>query len=216
MEIFIDTANIEQIKEAAKLGVVDGVTTNPTLISRVQGSFTEILNQICKLVDGPISAEVVSLDAENMIKEARNLAKIHQNIVVKIPITKEGLQAVKVLEAEGIRCNVTLVFNSMQALMAAKAGASFVSIFVGRLDDAGHQGTDVVRESVVIFRNYDLKSRIIVASIRSPLHIVEAALAGADIATIPFKIIEQLVAHPLTDIGIERFSADWEKVKTRT
>ena len=216
MKFFIDTANIGQIKEAAKVGVLDGVTTNPTLISREQGSFLGILKQICKIFDGPISAEAISVDAEGMLDEARTLAKIHKNIVIKIPIIKEGLKAVKQLESEGIRCNVTLVFSSMQALLAAKAGASFVSIFVGRLDDASHVGIEVVRETAEIFRNYNLKSEIIVASIRNPLHVLEAALAGAHIATIPFKVIEQLVKHPLTDKGIDSFLADWEKVKIRS
>lgn len=215
MKIFIDTANLNEIKEAASLGILDGVTTNPTLIAREQGKFEDILKGICDIVDGPISAETVSLDTDGIIKEGKELHKIHENIVVKVPVTKDGLKAVKVLESEGIHCNVTLVFNSMQALLAAKAGASFLSVFVGRLDDASHDGLNSVRESVAIFDNYGIESEIIVASIRNPLHVVESALAGAHIATVPFKVIEQLAKHPLTDIGIKNFLADWEKVKNR-
>lgn len=215
MKIFIDTANIEEIKEAARIGIVDGVTTNPTLISREDGKFEDIVRQICETVDGPISAETVSQDADGIIKEGRELNKIHENVVVKVPLTKEGLKAVNILESEGIQCNVTLVFSSMQALLAAKAGASYISIFVGRLDDASQEGLDVVRETVAIFENYAFDTEVIVASIRNPLHVVESALAGADIATIPFKVIEQLAKHPLTDIGIKRFLDDWEKVKDR-
>jgi transaldolase len=215
MKFFIDTANIEEIKEAAKLGILDGVTTNPSLISKVPGKFEDILKAICEIVDGPVSAEVVSLDAAGMIKEGRELARIHKNIVIKIPITKEGLKAIKQLESEGIHVNVTLIFSATQALLAAKAGASFVSPFVGRIDDISYWGMDLVRDMATIFKNYDFKTEIIVASVRSPLHVVEAALTGAHIATIPFNVIEQLVKHPLTDLGIERFLADWEKVKSR-
>ncbi|HEX9972638.1 MAG TPA: fructose-6-phosphate aldolase [bacterium] len=215
MKFFIDTANIEEIKEAAKLGILDGVTTNPTLISKVQGKFEDILKSICEIVNGPVSAEVVSLNAEEMIKEGRELAKIHKNIVIKIPIIKEGLKAIKQLESEGIHVNVTLIFSATQALLAAKAGASYVSPFVGRIDDISYWGMDLVRDMAIIFKNYDFKTEIIVASIRNPLHVVEAALAGAHIATIPFHVIEQLVKHPLTDLGIERFLADWEQVKSR-
>ncbi|MCI0516117.1 fructose-6-phosphate aldolase [candidate division KSB1 bacterium] len=215
MKIFIDTANIQEIKEAAQLGLVDGVTTNPTLIAREPGKFEAILKQICEIVDGPISAETVSLDAEGIVKEGRVLHQIHENIVVKIPITKEGLKAVKILESEGIQCNVTLIFSSMQALLAAKAGASFISVFVGRLDDASHDGLEPIREIVTIFENYAIETEIIVASIRNPLHVVNSALTGADIATIPFKVIEQLAKHPLTELGIKAFLADWEKVKAR-
>lgn len=216
MKFFIDTANIKEIKEAAKLGVLDGVTTNPTLIAREQGTFKDIIREICEAVDGPVCAETVSMDTEGIISEGRNLAKIHKNIVVKVPITKEGLMAVKVLESEGIGCNVTLVFSSMQALMAAKANASFVCPFVGRLDDASHVGMELIQQIVDIYNNYDVKTQIIVASIRNPLHVVEAAMMGAHIATIPFKVIEQLVKHPLTDLGIKSFLADWEKVKSRS
>jgi len=216
MKIFIDTANVDEIKEAAQLGVLDGVTTNPTLLARERGrgkSFRQILEEICEIVDGPISAEVVSLDYSGIVKEARELAAIHKNIVIKIPVTKEGLKAAKTLEAEGIRTNVTLVFSPNQALLVAKAGASFVSCFVGRLDDISHVGMDVVRTIMQAYRHYDFSTQVIVASIRHPLHVVEAALAGAPIATIPFKVIEQMVKHPLTDIGIKRFAEDWEKVK---
>jgi len=216
MKFFIDTANIEEIKKAAKLGVLDGVTTNPTLIAKEQGSFTDIIKEICESVDGPVCAETIRLDTDGIIAEGRNLAKIHKNIVVKIPITKEGLMAVKVLQSEGIHCNVTLVFSSMQALLAAKANASFVCPFVGRLDDASHVGMELIQQIVDIYNNYDIQTQIIVASIRNPLHVVEAALMGAHIATIPFKVIEQLVTHPLTDKGIELFLADWEKVKARS
>lgn len=215
MKFFIDTANIEEIKEAAKLGVLDGVTTNPTLISKVPGKFEDILRAICEIVPGPVSAEVVSLDAEGMIREGRELAKIHNNIVIKIPITKEGLKAIRQLESEGIHVNVTLIFSATQALLAAKAGASYVSPFVGRIDDISYWGMDLVRDIAVIFKNYDFKTEIIVASIRNPLHVVEAALAGAHIATIPFNVIEQLVKHPLTDSGMTKFLADWEQVKNR-
>ncbi len=215
MKFFIDTADINEIKQAAELGVLDGVTTNPSLVSKVPGKFEEILRSICEVVDGPVSAEVVSLDAEGMIREGRDLAKIHKNIVIKIPISKEGLRAIKQLESEGIRVNVTLVFSATQALLAAKAGASFVSPFVGRIDDVSNEGMQLVHDILSIFDNYGFKTEVIVASIRNPMHVVTAALMGAHIATIPFKVIEQLVKHPLTDIGIERFLADWERVKSR-
>lgn len=215
MKFFIDTADINEIKQAAELGVLDGVTTNPSLVSKVPGKFEDILHSICEVVNGPVSAEVVSLDAERMIREGRELAKIHKNIVVKIPITTEGLKAIKQLESEGIRVNVTLIFSATQALLAAKAGASFVSPFVGRIDDISGEGMQLVHDIVTIFDNYGFKTEVIVASIRNPMHVVTAALIGAHIATIPFKVIEQLVKHPLTDVGIERFLADWEKVKNR-
>jgi transaldolase len=215
MKFFIDTANIDEIKEAASVGVLDGVTTNPTLISRENGNPTDILRNICEIVDGPISAEVVALDWENMVKEGKELAKIHDNIVVKIPMTKEGLKAVKALSSEGISTNVTLVFTGMQALLAARAGASFVSPFVGRLDDISTDGMESVSQIIQIFGNYSIDTEIIVASIRNPMHVLDAALMGADIATIPFKVIEQLTKHPLTDKGIESFLNDWEKVKSR-
>ncbi|MCD4693564.1 MAG: fructose-6-phosphate aldolase [Calditrichales bacterium] len=213
MKFFIDTANIEQIREAASIGILDGVTTNPTLISREKGNPKEIFKTICEIVDGPVSAEAVSLDWEGMVKEGRELAKLHNNIVVKIPMTKEGLKAVKVLSKEGINTNVTLVFTSIQALLAARAGATYVSPFVGRLDDISTAGMDLVGQIKQIFNNYGVDTEIIVASIRHPLHVIEAAMMGADIATIPFKVIEQLLKHPLTDKGIDQFLADWEKVQ---
>jgi transaldolase len=215
MKFFIDTASIKEIKEAASLGVLDGVTTNPSLISKEQGKPEDILKQICEIVDGPISAEVVALDSEGMLKEGRVLAKIHKNIVVKVPITSEGLKAVKIFSSEGIRTNVTLVFSPLQALLAARAGAGYVSPFVGRLDDIATPGMELVSQINQIFRNYNIQTEIIVASVRNPVHVVEAAMIGADIATIPFKVIEQLVKHPLTDVGIQRFLSDWEKVKSR-
>jgi len=215
MKFFIDTANLDEIKEAASLGVLDGVTTNPTLLSREKdrGDFKTILREICEAVDGPVSAEVVSPDNEGMVKEAQELSKIHKNIVVKVPITKEGIKAIKILNSKAIRTNCTLIFSPIQALLAAKAGASFVSPFVGRLDDASHVGMDLVEQIVTVFDNYDISTEVIVASIRNPLHAVEAALLGADIATIPFKVIEQLIKHPLTDAGIKKFLEDWQKVK---
>ena len=211
MKFFIDTANIEEIKKAYALGMVDGVTTNPSLIARENRPFEELLQEICELVDGPVNGEVVSLDAEGMVTEGRKLAAFHPNIVVKIPMTTEGLKAVKILSSEDIRTNVTLIFSSTQALMAAKAGASYVSPFVGRLDDIAQVGMDLVGDIMHIYGNYGYETEVIVASIRNPIHVVEAALMGADIATIPFKVIDQLAKHPLTDIGMEKFLADWEK-----
>jgi transaldolase len=215
MKFFIDTANINEIKEAAKMGMADGVTTNPSLIAREKGDFKTIIKQICKVVDGPISAEVISLDTEGMIAEARDLAKIHENIVIKIPMTVDGLKAVKALAKEGIRTNVTLVFSPLQALMAAKAGAAYVSPFVGRLDDLSADGMALVEQIVDIYDNYGFDTEIIVASIRNPLHVLESALLGADIATIPFNVLEKLAAHPMTDKGIKAFLADWEKSKKK-
>ena len=217
MKFFIDTANVEEIQEAASLGILDGVTTNPTLLAREKGKgdFKEILKRICEIVQGPVSAEVVGQDADTMVVEARKLAKIDKHIVIKVPLIKEGLKAVGRLKAEGIATNATLVFSANQAILAAKAGASFLSPFVGRLDDASHYGMDIIRQITTIFENYEFETEVIVASVRNPLHVVEAALAGAHIATIPFKVISQLSKHPLTDIGIERFLADWEKVKNR-
>ena len=211
MKFFIDTANIEEIKKGVAMGMVDGVTTNPSLIAKESKPFEAIIKEICDIVDGPVSAEVVSIEAEGMLKEARELAKIADNIVVKIPMIVEGLKAVKVLASEGIKTNVTLVFSAAQALLAAKAGASFVSPFVGRLDDIGTSGMDLIGDIVNIYDNYGYESEIIVASIRSPQHVLESALLGADIATIPYKVIAQLAKHPLTDIGMEQFLADWEK-----
>jgi transaldolase len=212
MKLFIDTANIEEIKKAKEMGVLDGVTTNPTLVSKENRDFIDILKDICKEINGPISAEVVSLNYKGILEEARFLGKIHKNIVVKIPLTKDGLRAVNVLAEEGIKSNVTLCFSPLQALLAAKARAAYVSPFVGRLDDISERGMDLVRDIKTIFENYNYKTEIIVASIRHQMHVLEAALIGADIATIPFKVIEQLIKHPLTDIGIERFLRDWEKV----
>ncbi len=213
MKIFLDTANFEEIKEAASWGILDGVTTNPTLLSKEKEDYKSLLNKICEEVDGPISAEVVSLDPEGMVKEAAELVKIGKNIVIKVPISIEGLKAIKLLSEKGIKTNCTLVFAPIQALLAAKAGASFVSPFVGRLDDASYPGMELISQIVTIFENYDIRTEVLVASIRHPLHAVEAALMGADIATMPFKVLQQLVKHPLTDAGIRNFLADWEKVK---
>ncbi len=212
MKFFIDTANLEEIKKAKEWGLVDGVTTNPSLVSKEGRDFINLIKEICGVVDGPISAEAISLDADGMIKEARELSKIHKNIVVKIPMTMEGLKAVKTVSKEGIKTNVTLVFSPIQALLAAKAGASYVSPFVGRLDDVSHNGMELVDQILTIYENYGFSAEVIVASIRHPLHVLDAAMTGAHIATIPFKVIEQLSKHPLTDIGIERFLKDWEKV----
>ncbi len=212
MKFFIDTANTKEIQEAWDLGVIDGVTTNPSLISRENKSPTKLFKEICGIVDGPVSAEVVSLDADGMVKEAKKLARIHKNIVVKIPMTKDGLKATKKLSALKIKTNVTLIFSPNQALLAAKAGASFVSPFVGRLDDISHDGMEVVSQILEIYDNYAYETEVIVASIRNPLHVLDAAIMGAHVATIPFKVIDHLSRHPLTDIGLEKFLADWEKV----
>ncbi|MFP4446615.1 MAG: fructose-6-phosphate aldolase [Desulfosudaceae bacterium] len=213
MKFFIDTANIAEIKEAARMGMADGVTTNPSLIAKEEGDFETIIKQICEVVDGPISAEVISLDTEGMVSEARELAKIHANIVIKIPMTVDGLKAVSTLAGENIRTNVTLVFSPLQALMAAKAGAAYVSPFVGRLDDLSSDGMELVEQIVEIYSNYAFDTEVIVASIRNPLHVLESALIGADIATIPFKVLDKLAAHPMTDKGIQAFLDDWEKKK---
>ncbi len=215
MKLFIDTANIDEIKEATELGLIDGITTNPTLIAREGKEFMQIVKEICEIVDGPISLEAVSTKSKDMIKEAQGLAKIHSNVVVKIPMTREGLIATRQLAMEGIHVNMTLVFSSTQALLAAKTGAAYVSPFIGRLDDISHCGMDLVEQIRTIYDNYDFDTEIIVASIRNPLHVLEAALIGADIATVPFKVIEQLIKHPLTDIGVERFLKDWEKVENK-
>lgn len=211
MKFFIDTANVEEIKKANKLGMVDGVTTNPSLVSKEGREFNGLIKEICDVVDGPVSAEVVSVDADGMVREAKDLAKLADNIVVKIPMIEEGLKAVKILAQEGINTNVTLCFSSIQALMAAKAGAAYISPFVGRLDDIGHRGMDLVDEILTIYDNYGFETEVIVASIRNPIHVLDAALMGADIATIPYKVIQQLAKHPLTDIGLEKFLADWKK-----
>jgi len=212
MKFFVDTANIEEIKRANELGLVDGVTTNPTLVSKEGGEFNDLLKEICSIVSGPVNAEVVSVDADGMILEARNLIKIAGNIVVKIPLIEEGLKAVKVLSGEGIRTNVTLCFSPVQALMAAKAGAAYISPFVGRLDDISHRGMELVEQIVTIYENYGYDTEVIVASIRNPVHVLDAALMGADIATMPYKVLGQLIKHPLTDIGLENFLADWKKM----
>ena len=212
MKFFIDTANIDEIKKGLEWGLVDGVTTNPTLVAREGREFKSLIKEICSIVDGPISAEAVSTDAEGLIKEGRELACIHENIVVKIPMTLEGLRAVKVLSQEGVKTNVTLIFSPLQALTAAKAGATYVSPFVGRLDDVSHVGMDLVHQVLDIYDNYEIPTQVIVASIRTPVHVLDAALMGAHIATMPFKVLAQLSRHPLTDVGIERFLADWEKV----
>ncbi len=211
MKFFIDTANIEQIKDANDMGMVDGVTTNPSLIAKEKGEFKDIIAQICKIVDGPVSAEVISLKYEGMVTEARELVKIADNIAVKIPMTVEGLKAVKTLSAEGIKTNVTLVFSALQALMAAKAGATYVSPFVGRLDDLAQEGMELIEEIVQIYTNYDFDTQIIVASVRSQLHVLQSALIGADIATIPYGVLKKLAAHHMTDKGIESFLSDWNK-----
>ena len=211
MKFFIDTANVEEIKQGLEMGMVDGVTTNPSLVAKESKPFSEILKEICELVDGPVSAEVVSLEAEGMVKEARELAAMSDNIVVKVPMIIEGIKAVKQLTSEGIKTNVTLVFSTAQALLAAKAGATFVSPFVGRLDDISLQGMDLISDIMTIYRNYGYQSEVIVASVRSPMHVSDAALVGADIATIPLKVINQLAKHPLTDNGVKQFLADWEK-----
>ncbi len=212
MKIFIDTANIEEIKEANDLGVISGVTTNPSLIAKEGRNFEEVVNEICQIVDGPISAEVISMQADGMIEEARKLSKIHNNIVIKIPMCAEGLKAVKVINKEGIKTNVTLIFSANQALLAARAGATYVSPFVGRLDDVSHNGMEIVAEIAQIFAQHGLTTEIIAASIRNPIHAKDAALLGADIATIPYKVILQMINHPLTDIGIKRFLDDWNKM----
>lgn len=211
MKFFIDTANIDEIKKANELGMVDGVTTNPSLVAKEVREFKGLIKEICDIVDGPVSAEVVSLDAEGMVKEARELANLADNIVVKIPMLEEGLKAVKTLAQEKINTNVTLCFSPIQALMAAKAGAAYISPFVGRLDDISQIGMELVEQIITIYDNYGFETEVIVASVRNPTHVLDAALMGADIATIPFKVIQQLTKHPLTDIGVEKFLADWKK-----
>jgi len=212
MKFFIDTANTEEIKKAWELGVIDGVTTNPSLISKEAKDPVSLLKEICSIVNGPVSAEAVSMTADQMVEEAEVLSKIHENIVIKIPMIEEGLKAVKKLSGMGIKTNVTLVFSPNQALLAAKAGATYVSPFVGRLDDISHNGMDIVSDILEIYENYMFDTEVIVASVRNPLHVLEAARMGAHIATIPYSVIIQLIKHPLTDIGIARFLKDWEKV----
>ncbi len=210
MKFFLDTANVKEIQEAASLGLLDGVTTNPSLVAKEGRSFKEMLVEICSIVDGPISAEVVSLEADAMVKEGKALAKIHKNIVVKVPLIAEGLKATKRMAAEGIKVNVTLCFSPTQALLAAKAGAWCVSPFIGRLDDISSNGMELIRQILTIYRNYDFKTQVLVASVRHPQHVVEAALAGGHICTMPFSIFQQMVKHPLTDSGLKKFLADWE------
>ena len=212
MKLFLDTANVEQIREANDWGIIDGVTTNPSLIAKEGRDFREVVEEICSIVDGPISAEVISLDAKGMVKEGRELTKIHENINIKVPMTAEGLKAVKEFSAREIDTNVTLVFSANQALLAAKAGATYVSPFVGRIDDTGHDGLQIVHDIVQIYQNYAFDTEIIVASTRNPIHVLESAKAGAHIATVPWNLLQLMVKHPQTDIGIEKFLADWEKV----
>lgn len=210
MKFYLDTANVKEIQEAASLGLLDGVTTNPSLVAKEGRSFKEMLVEICNIVDGPISAEVVSVEADAMVKEGKELAKIHKNIVVKVPLIAEGLKATKRMAAEGIKVNVTLCFSPTQALLAAKAGAWCVSPFIGRLDDISSNGMELIRQILTIYKNYDYKTFVLVASVRHPQHVVEAALAGGHICTMPFSIFQQMVKHPLTDIGLKKFLADWD------
>jgi len=212
MKLFIDTANVEDIKKANEMGVISGVTTNPSLIAKEGRDFIEVIKEITKIVDGPISAEVISLESEGMVKEARELVKIHKNIVVKIPMCVEGLKAVKILAAEGVKTNVTLIFSAAQALLAARAGAAYVSPFLGRLDDISSDGMNLIEEVVDIFKTHGIETNIIAASIRNPIHVIEAARIGAHIATVPYNVIVQMTKHPLTDAGIAKFLKDWESV----
>jgi transaldolase len=214
MKFFIDTANLDEIREAVSMGMADGVTTNPSLIAKEGGDFDTIIRQICEIVDGPISAEVIGTEHGEMVREARELAAIHDNIVVKIPMLIDGLKAVRELTAEGIKTNVTLIFSPLQALMAAKAGATYVSPFVGRLDDLSQEGLLLVEQIVEIYSNYAYDSEIIVASVRNPLHVLESAVMGADIATVPLGVLKKLAAHPMTDKGLKAFLDDWDKVKS--
>ncbi|MCU7496843.1 MAG: fructose-6-phosphate aldolase [Ignavibacteria bacterium] len=212
MKFFIDTASISEIKEAAALGILDGVTTNPSLVAKEGKNFRQLLEEILQVVDGPVSAEVISTDYDGIVKEGRELSQIHNNIVVKVPLIKEGLKAVRTLSQEGIDTNVTLCFSPAQALLAAKAGATYISPFVGRLDDISHDGMELISQIVQIYRNYGFRTEVLVASIRHPLHLVDAALMGADVATMPFNVIDKLFKHPLTDIGLENFLKDWKKL----
>jgi len=215
MKFFIDTANINEIKEAAALGILDGVTTNPSLVSKEGKDFRKLLDEILAIVDGPVSAEVISTDYDGILIEGRELAKIHKNIVVKVPLIKEGLKAVRTLTNENIKTNVTLCFSASQALLAAKAGATYISPFVGRLDDISHDGMELISQIVQIYKNYNYKTEVLVASIRHPLHLVEAALMGADVSTMPFSVIDKLFNHPLTDLGLEKFLSDWQKTQNK-
>ena len=215
MKFFLDTANLEEIREATSLGLLDGVTTNPSLIAKENAEFKKRIVDICEIVQGPVSAEVVATDVEGMCREGRELAKLHSWVVVKLPTIKNGLKAAKILLAEGIKINMTLVFSPAQALLVGKVGATYVSPFVGRLDDIAHVGMDLVRDIVTIYRNYGYKTQSLAASLRHPLHVVDAAKAGADVATMPFKVFDQLFKHPLTDRGLEQFLKDWEKAKVK-
>jgi len=215
MKFFIDSANLSEIKEVKAQGLIDGVTTNPTLVAKEGREFKKLIYEICEVVDGPVSAEVVSTEEEGMIKEAGELIKIHKHVVVKIPMIPEGLKAVRRLSQEGVKINVTLIFSPTQALLAAKAGATYVSPFVGRLDDVSEIGMNLIEQIVTIFNNYDFKTQVLVASVRNPVHVVEAALMGADVATMPFAVLQQLSKHPLTDIGLKKFLADWEKMQQK-
>lgn len=215
MELFLDTANVDEIREAAALGVLSGVTTNPSLIAKEGRDFTQVVREIVEIVDGPVSAEVISTEADAMVAEAEELARIHPNVVIKIPMVPEGLKAINRLEPRGIKTNVTLVFSANQALLAALAGASYVSPFVGRLDDVGQDGMAVVAETVEIFDLHELETRVIAASIRHPLHVIAAARAGSHIATVPYKILMQMAKHPLTDVGLKKFLDDWARLQNR-
>lgn len=215
MKFFIDTANVDEIRQAAEMGLLDGVTTNPSLVAKEGRDFYEILREICSIVNGPISAEVIAMDTAGMLKEAHELAKIHENITIKCPMTVAGLKAAHQLSSEDIKTNMTLVFSPSQAILAAKAGATFVSPFVGRLDDVSTFGMELIEQIVTIYQNYDFTTEVLVASVRHPLHVVEAAMMGAHVVTMPFKVIEQLVKHPLTDVGIDRFLKDWRKVEMK-
>ncbi len=212
MKFFIDTANLKEIEEAASMGVLDGVTTNPSLVSKEGRPFKELIVEICKIVDGPVNAEVTATEHKEMVREGRELAKLHKNIYVKVPMTIDGLKATKTLTAEGIRINVTLIFSPTQALLAAKAGAKFASPFIGRLDDVSTVGMDLIEQIVTIYENYGYETEVLAASIRNPVHVVEAALLGAHIATMPLSVIKQLAKHPLTDVGLKKCLEDWEKI----
>lgn len=214
MKIFIDSGDIAEIKEAHSMGAIDGVTTNPSLLSKTGRPTADVIRDICEIVDGPISAEVVGTTKDDILREGRELAKIHRNVVVKVPLIEDGLKAVRILSGEGIATNVTLCFSAPQALLAAKAGATFISPFVGRIDDMGGDGMDVIQQIVTIYRNYDFDTQVLTASVRHPVHFVQAALIGAHVATLPLKVIKQLVRHPLTDLGLAQFLADAKKIPT--
>jgi transaldolase len=213
MKFFIDTANLKEIREASAMGILDGVTTNPSLIAKEKKPFKETILEICSVVDGPVSVEVVAIESPGMVREAEEFASWHKNVVIKLATTREGLKACKLLSAEDVRTNLTLCFSANQALMVAKAGATYVSPFLGRLDDIGEVGMDLLKQIIQIYRNYGFKTQVLAASLRHPLHVIDAALAGADVATIPFKVLDQMIKHPLTDKGLENFLKDWEKVK---